>query len=97
VDLAPDEATRGVLQALSLTAEIGRPLLAPPGVPAERVAALRQAFDDTMTDPDFLAEAATLKVEVRRVPGRELQSRAEKVLATPKGTLDLLRAASTAP
>ena len=49
-----------------------RPILAPPGVPPERVAVLRQAFHETMTDPAFLAEATKQKLETQEVSGERL-------------------------
>jgi tripartite-type tricarboxylate transporter receptor subunit TctC len=63
---------------------LGRPLAITPGVPAERVAALRAAFDATMKDPDFLAEAKALVFDVDPVRGEDLQKVVEKLLATPK-------------
>lgn len=64
--------------------QLGRPLFITPGVPEERVKALRAAFDATMKDPEFLAEAAALNYEVAPVDGEALQKIVEKVLATPK-------------
>jgi tripartite-type tricarboxylate transporter receptor subunit TctC len=52
---------------------VARPYATAPGVPADRVAALRKAFDDTMKDPAFLAEAEKTKLEVEPVPGQEVQ------------------------
>ena len=63
---------------------MGRPFVLPPGVPLDRVAALRAAFDATMKDPEFLAEAAALNYEVAPVNGETLQKIVEQVLATPK-------------
>ena len=51
-----------------------RPVLAPPGVPSERVAALRKAFHETMNDKDFIAEAARLNIEIGEVEGAKVQS-----------------------
>jgi tripartite-type tricarboxylate transporter receptor subunit TctC len=51
----------------------GRPFIAPPGVPAERVQALRKAFDATMTDPEFLAETQKAQLKVRATSGAELE------------------------
>jgi ABC-type phosphate/phosphonate transport system substrate-binding protein len=64
--------------------QFGRPLTTNAGVPAERVATLRAAFDATMRDPEFLAEAAQLNFEVNPISGLKLQQAAEKVLGTPK-------------
>jgi tripartite-type tricarboxylate transporter receptor subunit TctC len=52
---------------------VARPYATTPGVPAERVAALRKAFDETMKDPAFLAEAEKTKLEVEPVSGQEVQ------------------------
>jgi tripartite-type tricarboxylate transporter receptor subunit TctC len=53
---------------------VARPYATAPGVPADRVAALRKAFDDTMKDPAFLAEAEKTKLEVEPVSGQEVQN-----------------------
>jgi ABC-type phosphate/phosphonate transport system substrate-binding protein len=64
--------------------QFGRPLTTNAGVPPERVAALRAAFDATMKDPEFLAEAKALNFEVNPVHGEAMQRIVEKVLSTPK-------------
>ena len=61
-----------------------RPLATTPGVPPERVAALRKAFDDTLADKEFLAEAEKLKVEVKPVRGEELQALVNRLLTFPE-------------
>jgi len=63
--------------------QFGRPM-ATNTVPADRLAALRAAYDATMRDPEFLAEAMALNLEVDPVPGEKMQKIVEKVLATPK-------------
>lgn len=60
-DIAPDEKSRKIIELLTASGQVGRPFIASPAVPADRVAALRQAFDETMTDPDFLADAARIR------------------------------------
>jgi hypothetical protein len=82
--LAKTDDDRRVIELVVSGAQLGRPLFITPGVPQERVSALRAAFDATMKDPEFLAEAASLNFEVAPVGGEELQRRVEKVLATPK-------------
>ena len=62
---------------------MGRPFSAPPGVPADRVAALRKAFMDTLADPEFRATAEKAKLEINPVSGEELQALVEKLLKTP--------------
>jgi len=63
---------------------MARPFVAPPGIPPERKAALRAAFDATMKDPDFLAEAERRDIEVNPVTGTEIDALLADVYATPK-------------
>jgi tripartite-type tricarboxylate transporter receptor subunit TctC len=58
------------------------PFAAPPGVPAERVAALRKAFDETLQDEEFLAEAERLNLEITPVSGERIQSLLEDIYRT---------------
>jgi hypothetical protein len=62
---------------------MGRPFLAPPGIPADRAAALRKAFMDTMTDPVFIADADKSQLEVNPVPGDEVQKLVAEIYMTP--------------
>jgi tripartite-type tricarboxylate transporter receptor subunit TctC len=64
LDLVSDAAARQVLELILSRQEMGRPLAAPPGVATERVAALRAAFDATMRDGEFLAEAQRFRMEL---------------------------------
>jgi tripartite-type tricarboxylate transporter receptor subunit TctC len=72
---------------------IGRPVLTAPGVPSERVAALRQAFDAMVQDLDFLADAAQMEREIHPIPGAELDALVKKQLNAPKSAIDQLKAA----
>jgi tripartite-type tricarboxylate transporter receptor subunit TctC len=58
-----------------------------PGVPADRVATLRAAFRATMADPQFLAEAQKLNLDVDPIQGEELQTLVQRMLATPAATV----------
>jgi tripartite-type tricarboxylate transporter receptor subunit TctC len=62
----------------------GRPYLAPPGVPAERVAALRKAFMDTFQDPAFLEEAKTQHYDVSPISGEEMTALIDELGKTPQ-------------
>ncbi len=62
---------------------MGRPFVAPPGVPADRLAALRQAFMETMTDKAFLDDAAVGKFEINPVGGAELEALVKEIYGTP--------------
>jgi tripartite-type tricarboxylate transporter receptor subunit TctC len=67
------------------TFEFQRPFMLPPGTPKDRLEVLRKAFAATMTDPEFLAEAKKVKLEVTYVTGEEIEKHVDKVLAvTPK-------------
>jgi tripartite-type tricarboxylate transporter receptor subunit TctC len=70
MDLPSDPDDKAALRLLSAPTAIGRPLFTPPGVPADRLAALRTAFDATMKDAAFIAEAKTSKLDLLPVSGR---------------------------
>ncbi|MDE0031732.1 MAG: hypothetical protein OXK20_08650 [Deltaproteobacteria bacterium] len=72
-ELAKTEKQKNLVRATFLLSRYGRPYTFPPGVPAERVALVRKAFDDTMKDPKFLAEAKKLKRPVNPTKGADLQ------------------------
>ena len=78
-DLATNKRDQEVLDYVSKVVAIGRPVATTPGVPADRVAALRQAFDATLTDAEFIFEAEKLKAEVVPMSGAELQLIVEEV------------------
>lgn len=82
-----DARKEPVARFLSLTTAISRPLAAPPGVPKERVALLRKAFDETVADPEFLAEARRLSVEIDPMTGDEVQQAVKQILSTPKDVI----------
>jgi tripartite-type tricarboxylate transporter receptor subunit TctC len=67
---------------------MARPFFAPPGIPADRAAALRKAFDATMTDAEFLAEADKMKVEVTPMTGDEVNGLLKELYATPKPAVE---------
>lgn len=83
-DLVKDPDTRRIVDLITSGTKLGRPLATNGGVPADRVAALRKAFDKTMQDPDFLKEAAQSRVDVDPVRGVDMQKVVADVLATPK-------------
>ena len=83
-ELARNADDRRVIELVVSGTQLGRPLFITPGVPEERVKALRAAFDATMKDPEFLAEAASMNFEVDPVRGEALQRIVERVVSTPK-------------
>ena len=74
MDLAKTEEQRQILTLVFARQTMGRPFMAPPGVPADRVAILRKAFMDTMKDTEFLAEAEKGQIEITPVSGEALQA-----------------------
>jgi tripartite-type tricarboxylate transporter receptor subunit TctC len=92
VDLARNDKERAVLRAVMNATEIGTSFVVPPGVPADRVAVLRAAFDETMKDPDFRDEAARLKLTVNPLSGEALQKLVAEVSALPPDLVAKVRA-----
>lgn len=86
--LAKSDDDRHVFQLVLEGSRFGRAVLAPPGVPAERIAALRAAFDATMKDPDFLAACRETRVDVDPASGADLQKTAAKILAMPRAVAE---------
>ena len=83
-------------QALNLALarlEFGRPFFMPPNVPPERVTAIRRAFDAAMKDPELLAEADKLKIEVDPLSGEQVAALIEELYKTPADTVARVREA----
>ena len=82
-DLAKTDEQRAILKLIFARQVMGRPYLAPPGLPKERTAALRRAFNETMQDKDFLAEAAKAQLEITPVAGPAVEKLVAEVYQTP--------------
>jgi tripartite-type tricarboxylate transporter receptor subunit TctC len=91
-DYIKNDTDRRVAELLLAPLLGGRPFIAPPGIPAERLAALRAAFTATMHDPDFLAEAAKHALEIQYVSGEELAAIVTKAAQSPPEIVDHVRA-----
>lgn len=96
-DFAKSAEDRQILQIYFATADLARPLIVGPDVPAERVEALRKAFDDTMTDTDFLDEARRVNIDIEPTGGAEVQRMVERILGAPARVLDRARTFSATP
>ncbi len=83
IDLAKTEDQRKLLRFVFARQVMGRPYLAPPGVPPATVAALRRAFMDTMADKEFLADAERSKLEITPVSGERIQELVAELYQTP--------------
>lgn len=86
-DIARSPEQQQILKVLMASQGMARPFVAPPDIPADRKAALTAAFDATMTDPDFLADAHKLSLDVRPVTGATIEQILAEVYATPKDVL----------
>jgi tripartite-type tricarboxylate transporter receptor subunit TctC len=86
-----DQEKLQILRLFTVTQAMGRPFAAPPGIPADRKAALVAAFDATMRDPDYLAEGKKLELDINPVTGKAIDNLLAEVYATPK---DVLKKAS---
>ena len=78
---------RQILTLYSSSVELGRPIIAPPDTPADRVEILRRSFASTLSDPAFLEEASRLKFDVSLVRGEELKTLIDELSATPPAVL----------
>jgi tripartite-type tricarboxylate transporter receptor subunit TctC len=83
MDLTNDPKIKTALKLVFARQSMARPFAMPPGTPPERVAAIRKAFAETMKDPEFLAEAEKLELEVRPVDGPEIENLIKEMYATP--------------
>jgi len=97
LELAKSEPDRQAMRMLFARTEYGRPYFLPPDVPADRVQALRRAFDATMKDEGFLAEAAKLQLDVSPMTGEEVQDLVAQLARTPPAIVARVRAALEAP
>jgi tripartite-type tricarboxylate transporter receptor subunit TctC len=87
IELVKTDDDRAVMTFLSADVPIARSYVTNPGVPAERVQALRRAFDATMKDPQLLAEAAKLNMDLRPTTGEEAQRYSDLIANTPARVL----------
>jgi tripartite-type tricarboxylate transporter receptor subunit TctC len=88
IDLAKTPEEHSVLWFFSSGVDLARLVVSPPEVPPERVAALRNAFYQTMGDPEFLAEAKRLGLDIKPTGGETVESVVDRLLATPQDVLD---------
>jgi len=83
-ELARSDDDRQVIALILSGDALGKPLAIAPNVPSERVQALRDAFDATMKDPEFINAAASARLDVNPIQGLALQETVQRVLATPR-------------
>ncbi len=92
IELMTNDDDRQLFEIAFAEQVMGRPFVIPPGVPMDRVAALRAAFDATMVDKEFLADAALAKAEIAPVSGIEINALLDRVYTAPPAQVARLRA-----
>jgi tripartite-type tricarboxylate transporter receptor subunit TctC len=97
IELARTDEERQILTAILKASEIGTSFFTTPGVPADRLEALRRAFDATMRDPEFLAEAERIRLTVGPMTGEDVQKLAAEVTDLSPELIEKVRAAFAMP
>jgi tripartite-type tricarboxylate transporter receptor subunit TctC len=92
-EVVEDETAKRVIEFVSAGTSFGRALIAPPAVPADRLAALRTAFDSLVKDPAFLKDAERAKAQIDPESGAELQKDLIALFKAPKDVVDKAKVA----
>jgi tripartite-type tricarboxylate transporter receptor subunit TctC len=92
MDMTKDEAAKQAFELVFANQEMGRPVAGPPGMPADRLALLRAAFDATMTDRQFLADAERSHIDIDTITGAAIDELMARMYATPKQVIDKVMA-----
>ena len=87
MDLTKDTEKLQILKLILAAQEMARPFAAPPGIPRDRAAALIAAFNATMKDPEYLADAKKSRIDVNPVTGEEIDKLLAELYATPKDVI----------
>src|SRR5262249_15732145 len=88
LDLARDGEQTQILNSFLTRQEMARPFAAPPGIPADRKSALVTAFEQTMRDPEFLAEAEKLNMDVNPLDSKRMEHLIAELYATPRDVVE---------
>jgi hypothetical protein len=83
MDLVDEPEKKQILYLHFAPQAMGRPFAAPPDIPADRKAALIKAFDETLKDPELLAEAAKLRMDIDPMTGSQIDQLLARIYATP--------------
>jgi tripartite-type tricarboxylate transporter receptor subunit TctC len=90
-DLVTKPDDRQLLDLMVGPSAMGRPFAAPPGLAAGKTRLLRRAFDATVRDPEFRAEAAKMQADLTPTPGEKVQQMVERMYATPRSVIERLK------
>ena len=88
IEMLKDPVERKVFELVVLPQEFGRPFIAPPGVPADRAAAMIKAFSETLTDSAFIADAAKIRLSLDPLTGEEIMRLLDEAHGAPKDVID---------
>jgi tripartite-type tricarboxylate transporter receptor subunit TctC len=91
VDLVAKPEDRQLLELMVAPGAMARPFVAPPGVPANRATLIRRAFDATMQDPDFRADATRIQADVAPTTGEDVQKLVARIYATPRPVIERIK------
>ncbi len=91
IDLAKTEDDKRIFELMAIGSEMGRPLAATPGVPPERLAALIAAYRAMLKDPEFMAEAKRLDIELDPIVGEEMQKLVVRAISTPPHVVERMK------
>jgi len=88
LEFAKTPADRRALEFTFAPLQLGRPIAAPPGIPLDRIALLRRAFDETLKDPEFLADAEKLKMDIMPLDAATVAAKVHQLYETPKEVVE---------
>jgi len=91
--LAKTEAQKQALAMMYAQNAFARPFILPPDVPADRVALLRKAFDETMHDPELVADAARMNIDLAPTTGQSVQEAVARMYETPPAVVEQVKTA----
>jgi tripartite-type tricarboxylate transporter receptor subunit TctC len=89
LDYIKDSRQRAALEVLAVDQDAGRPELFPPGVPDHLVQAMRTAFDETMKDTKFLAEAGNMNLQLEPMSGEQIEAEIKGAYTAPEDVVTL--------
>jgi tripartite-type tricarboxylate transporter receptor subunit TctC len=97
LEYARTDEQRKIISLMVTTETIGRSIIAPPGMSAERVALLRKALAEMVKDPEFLADVERAQLEISPIPGERLQAMVSNLVATPPAIIEKYKQAVSRP
>ena len=92
-DLATNEEQKAIFKLFSAEIALGRVFLTTPGVPEDRLAALRKAFEETMRDPAYIEDSRKVDMQVRPLTHQQVKTLADEIIAMPQDVLSKAKVA----